>query len=223
MYHIVCRRVADKWSKTAALLRDPRVAPHIPETRKFTSSNLSAMLNRYGMVVIKPTIGTGGHGIIQIRKGNGNYSYRYYDRTGSFNSFQAMLREVNNIRRGRRYLIQQGIDLATINGRPVDYRVKIQKPGSVWLITGMVGRLARPGLFVTNLCRGGTRLKFSQGVSGSLSPAAVNSMRSKMRSLTRICTNILERQFPGIGQLGFDYGIDRNGKIWIFEVNTKPH
>ena len=40
--------------------------------------------------------------------------------------------------------------------------------------------------------------------------------------LTKLSTQMLENRFPGIGQLGFDYGIDQNGKIWIFEVNTRP-
>jgi hypothetical protein len=32
----------------------------------------------------------------------------------------------------------------------------------------------------------------------------------------------MESQFPGVGQLGFDYGLDYSGKIWILEVNTRP-
>jgi D-alanine-D-alanine ligase-like ATP-grasp enzyme len=43
-----------------------------------------------------------------------------------------------------------------------------------------------------------------------------------MRELTVAATQVLESRFPGVNLLGYDYGIDRNGKIWIFEVNTKP-
>lgn len=43
-----------------------------------------------------------------------------------------------------------------------------------------------------------------------------------MRQLTVLSTGVLEARYPGIGQLGFDYGIDKQGKIWIFEVNTRP-
>lgn len=55
----------------------------------------------------------------------------------------------------RKYLIQQGISLARISGRPIDYRVKVVKNGEHWEFRSMVGRVARPGLFVTNLCKGG--------------------------------------------------------------------
>jgi len=44
-----------------------------------------------------------------------------------------------------------------------------------------------------------------------------------MRNLTRTATSLLESRFPGLTQLGYDYGIDRNGQIWILEVNTRPH
>jgi len=43
-----------------------------------------------------------------------------------------------------------------------------------------------------------------------------------MRELTKRCTALLERRYPGIGALGYDYGIDGNGQIWILEVNTRP-
>ena len=86
----------------------------------------------------------------------------------------------------------------------------------------MVGRVARPGLFVTNLCRGGTQLTAAQGISRSVSVSLVRKKKQEMRTLTGISAAVLERHFPGIGQLGFDYGLDRSGKIWIFEVNTRP-
>ena len=127
------------------------------------------------------------------------------------------------MRNGRRYWIQKGIRLATINDRPIDYRVKhVKQEDGRWVITAIVGRLAKPGLFVTNLCRGGTRLTGSEGIRRSISAAAVSSKKREMRLLTRLSTQMLESRFPGIGQLGFDYGIDKSGKIWIFEVNTRP-
>ncbi|MNC81724.1 Endospore coat-associated protein YheD [compost metagenome] len=56
----------------------------------------------------------------------------------------------------------------------------------------------------------------------SLPHIANRYKRQEMRSLTLTCTQIMESQFPGIGQLGFDYGLDHSGRIWILEVNTRP-
>ncbi|MBW7455069.1 YheC/YheD family protein [Paenibacillus sepulcri] len=217
------RQLASKWAKTSALLSHNEIASHIPPTRMFSSDNLRSMLQAHGMVVIKPVVGAGGHGVIKVTREGSGYAYTYYAKKRHFGSFDGLYHSLNGMRKGRRYLIQKGIRLATIKGRPIDYRVKhVKQADGSWAITAIVGRLARQGLFVTNLCRGGTRLNGSEGIRLSVSSNAVAGKKQQMRRLTRLSTEVLERQFPGIGQLGFDYGIDKNGKIWIFEVNTRP-
>src|SRR5690606_197822 len=99
----------------------------------------------------------------------GGYSYTYYSDRRRFASFDKLANALARIQKGRPYLIQRGIELARISGRPIDYRVKYVKQGNAWVIRAMVGRLARHGLFVTNLCRGGSLLPASQGIARSLS------------------------------------------------------
>lgn len=216
------RQLASKWLKTEALLSDSRVADYIPATRMYNSSNLHQMLNQYGFVVIKPVVGGGGAGVIKVTKEGATYRYTYLANTRSFTSFDAMFRSLSSAKKKRSYLIQRGIRLATIGGRPIDYRVKVVKTNGAWVFRSLVGRVARKGLFVTNLCKGGTMLTAGQGIRRSLSGNWVRSKKNEMRHVTRICTAILEAKYPGIGQLGFDYGIERSGKMWIFEVNTRP-
>lgn len=214
--------MANKWLKTEALLSNADVAAHIPQTRLYGADSLRSMLHQFGMVVIKPLRGGGGYGVIKVTYAGGVYAYTYMSRRHGFGSFEAMFRALNRVKVGRKYMIQQGIHLARIAGRPIDYRVKVVKENGAWVYRSMVGRLARPGLFVTNLCKGGTMLSAREGLGRSLSRRAAGRKRREMRSLTNTCVQILETRFPGIGQLGFDYGVDRNGKIWIFEVNTRP-
>ncbi|CAH8707885.1 YheC/YheD family protein [Paenibacillus thiaminolyticus] len=216
------RQLASKWLKTEALLGNPRVADHIPATRVYNTSNLHQMLNRYGFVVIKPIVGGGGNGVIKITMEGGNYAYTYMANTRSFTGFDEMVRSLSTVKKKRRYIIQRGIRLASISGRPIDYRVKFVKTKGRWVCRGVVGRLARQGLFVTNLCRGGTQLNGSEGIRRSLSGRMVRAKRREMLNISQKCTRILERKYPGIRQLGYDYGIDKSGHIWIFEVNTRP-
>ncbi|CAM3852151.1 YheC/YheD family protein [Cohnella lubricantis] len=216
------RQLASKWLKTGALLSNPYLARHIPPSRLFGPRNLRTMLSRYGTVVIKPVRGAGGMGVMKISRSGSGYRCTYMARTHAFSTFSSLLRHVNRSRRGRAYLIQRGIRLASVSGRPVDYRVKYVKMNGVWRFRSMVGRVARRGLFVTNLCRGGMRLTAAQGIRRSLSPRLIAAKKREMRHLTRTATPLLESRFPGIAQLGYDYGIDRNGHIWILEVNTRP-
>lgn len=216
------RQLASKWLKTEALLSDSRVAGYIPATRIYNTSNLHQMLGQYPFVVIKPNVGGGGAGVIKVQKEDGQYKYTYMSKTRNFSSFDVLVSSLLSVKKKRTYLIQRGISLATISGRPIDYRVKYVKHNGRWEFRALVGRIAKPGLFVTNLCRGGTLVTARQGLRMSFSSSKVNSKMGEMRRVTRICTEILETKYPGIGSLGFDYGIDYNGRMWIFEVNTRP-
>jgi hypothetical protein len=216
------RQLASKWLKTNILRSNGYVARHIPPSQLYNATNLHGMLVRHGYVVIKPVCGAGGLGVFKITKNGNNYSFTYSSRTNRYKGFNNLFRAVNAKRRGRAYLIQKGIHLATIGGRPIDYRVKFVKVNGTWGYRAMVGRLARKGLFVTNLCRGGTMLSASQGIRRSLSSRLVGLKKTQMRNLTKVSTSLLESRFPGIGQLGYDYGIDRKGHIWMLEVNTRP-
>lgn len=216
------RQLANKWLKTEALLSNADVAAHIPQTQLFSANNLRQMLHQYRMVVIKPLRGGGGYGVIKVTYTRGVYAFTYMSRQSRFTSFEAMFRSLNRAKVRRKYMIQQGINLSRIGRRPIDYRVKVVKEGGAWVYRAMVGRLARPGLFVTNLCKGGTQLSAMEGLTRSMRKRIASQKRREMRSLTNTCIHILEKAFPGIAELGFDYGVDDSGKIWIFEVNTRP-
>ena len=181
------------------------------------------MLSRYGMVYVKPIVGGGGYGVIRVSASGGAYRYTHMKTTRSFASFSQMYRSLVRVKARRKYLIQQGIHLATIQGRPVDYRVKVVKTQRGWVFRSLVGRLARPGLCVTNLSKGGTMLSGRRALGLSLPHISGRHKRREMRSLTLTCTYIMESQFPGVGQLGFDYGLDYSGKIWILEVIPDPN
>ncbi|MDQ0193889.1 YheC/YheD family protein [Paenibacillus wynnii] len=216
------RQLASKWLKTEALLSDSRVAGYIPRTRGYSEAALLTMLSQYGNVVIKPVVGGGGYGVIKVFRNQGQYGFTYMDTTRIYRDFTSMKHALNVVRVKRKYLIQQGISLARIAGRPIDYRVKVVKVGEGWEFRSMVGRLARPGLFVTNLCKGGTMLSCREGLRKSLPKVNTSAKKAEMRRLTLVCINLMERHFPGVGELGFDYAVDLRGKIWILEVNTRP-
>lgn len=217
------RAIASKWVKQSVLQKHEAVAKHIPETCFYRQAQLQQMLDKHGMVVLKPVIGTGGGGLLRVEKTDNGYLCSHGSRNVSLKSFGAAVGFVNRHRKKRRYLIQQGIHLATINGRPLDYRVKLVKlPKGSWQIRAMVGRLARRGLFVTNLCKGGQQLKFAAALSGSLPDVPVAEKKSELRALSHTCVKIMEQSFPGIGELGFDFALDTNGQPWLLEVNTRP-
>lgn len=216
------RKIASKTSKQSKLLRDQEIAIHIPQTKSFSANHLKVMLDRYGMVYVKPNVGSGGYGVIKVKRTHKGYYFHASSRKVEFSSFNGLYSGLKRMMKKKLYLIQQGIDLLTINGSPVDYRVKYVKEYGKWTYKAIVGRVAKPGLAVTNLQRGGQQWSGASAIRATLGSGAVASKKDKMKYLTRRCTDILLRHYPGLTRLGYDYGIDKKGKIWLFEVNTNP-
>jgi|DewCreStandDraft_1066081.scaffolds.fasta_scaffold00020_7 glutathione synthase/RimK-type ligase-like ATP-grasp enzyme len=217
------RQVADKWNKFDVLKRHKGVARHIPPMLSYNAENLRQMLDSHDFIVAKPLIGTGGNGVVKIVKISEDlYSCHYRRKNVKLDSWNKLIEHINRIRRGRNYMLQKGIHLITIQGKPVDYRVKMVKDKSIWKITAVVARVARTGQFVTNLCNGGTMLKGFEALRSTYPSNTAKLKKRTMTGVARTSTRLLEKEYPGIGSLGFDFGVDQKGKIWMFEVNTRP-
>lgn len=57
--------LSSKWLKTKVILNNDSIKPFIPDTQRYNKANLWSMISRYGMVYIKPEIGTYGMGVIK--------------------------------------------------------------------------------------------------------------------------------------------------------------
>lgn len=217
------RKIASKTVKQAALLSHPEISAHIPPSRSFSYENLKMMLDMHYMVYVKPVVGTGGFGVIKVKREAGAYVFHVRSSISRYQSFDAMFQQLKKKMRNRKHMIQKGIELLSIDGCPVDYRVKYVYENGRWGYRSIVGRKARRGLAVTNLTQGGKLLKGATALSATLGSSAVQRKKAEMRRLTELSTSVLTSRYPGLTHLGYDYGIDKNGKIWMLEVNTNPH
>jgi glutathione synthase/RimK-type ligase-like ATP-grasp enzyme len=217
------RQVANKWEKFNVLKRHKGVSVHLPPMLTYQADHLKTMLVQHGFVVAKPLVGAGGHGVVKIVKtGESTYGYHYQRKFSQGLSWNKLITQLDRIRHGRKYMLQKGIRLITINGNPVDYRVKMVKGHSNWKITAVVARVARSGQFVTNLCRGGSMLNGYVALRNKYPSKTAKLKKQTMVGVARTSTHLLEKEYPGIGSLGFDFGVDQQGRIWMFEVNTRP-
>ncbi|MGI6666027.1 MAG: YheC/YheD family protein [Bacillota bacterium] len=122
------------------------------------------------------------------------------------------------------FIIQEGIDLAPLPegaGSAFEVRVVYQKGGAgVWLRTGMVVR-ANPE--AEGFVLPGVELHHRVGDFLELAlPGRVNEVKAAVRRVARMIPPVLERHSGRGGEISVDFGIDRNGKPWLIEVNSKP-
>ncbi|WP_239713636.1 YheC/YheD family protein [Paenibacillus sp. 19GGS1-52] len=219
--------VMSKWIKTKVLMQSSEISPLIPETTRFTKTNLRNMLLKYGMVYVKPECGTYGNGVMRVEqtRDQGGTAYKYQSGTKikNFGGFEDFYRSLKKSTHGRSYLIQRGIALLKHGGQRFDIRVMVQlSPRGKWETTGLIGRVAQRGKIVTNYHSGGKPTAVEKLLAPHLSSAQQDAVLRNLAKLGRDTGRFYHKKFPGFKQIGVDVGLDRSMTPWIIEVNTNP-
>lgn len=217
------QHIGSKWRKTVALMRSKPLRRLIPETTRYDRARLIKMLNRYGMVYVKPETGTHGKGVMRVARDGKNFRYQLGKQPRVFHSYGDMANELGKRVKGRRYLIQRGIRLLKHKGRAFDLRVMAQvNPGKKWETTGIIGRVAAPRKIVTNYHDGGKLVQVRRLLSGHMGKSAMSSTIRRLESVGVLAGQAMRSRYSGIREVGVDVGLDRTLTPWIIEVNTSP-
>lgn len=122
----------------------------------------------------------------------------------------------------RKYLIQQAIP-ASFEGRPVDFRVILQKDGSQkWTCSGIIAKIGRLGRINTN---NASTLEPGREALQRIFGLTPEQALEKEKEIIGICTEacqIIEDAYGYYGDVGIDVMVDDNLKVWVLEIN-KSH
>lgn len=212
------------WSLFA---KNQTVRSYLPDTRRFSKDSFRTLLERVGMVYVKPSGGSRGMGVIKVwRSGGRVYVKHTVRKTKSFGSVTDAFLYLDKQRSGKAYIVQRGIQLAKVNGRPFDIRVMMQRttPGGEWSYSGMLAKVAGPSSVVTNVALSkGYVLEVRDALKKSLGWSASKADRhiEEMKRLGKIAAKHFD-SYQRYRELGFDMAVDQRGKIWMIEQNTAP-
>jgi len=222
------RALKGKWEVYRALRTYADLSPHVPDTRRLSSlAVLKQMLAKHRYVFIKPDMGSQGKGVMQLRVTQQGLVCRGRDSDNrpfcsTVHSAAQAYASAKGASRRRRLLVQQGLHLDYFQGRTFDIRTVVQKDeNGQWTITGTAARLGQRGSVTSNL-HGGGRAMRTETLIRTAFPAQHQGIMEKIYSLGLGIPQALDRELGRFGELGLDLGVDRDGKVWLIEANSKP-
>ncbi|WP_054948590.1 YheC/YheD family endospore coat-associated protein [Numidum massiliense] len=221
-----------KWQLAQIVSRAPNLTAYMPSTERYTKpTDAEKYLHQYGAFVAKPSGGSQGNGIVAIFHHKQGNTYAVLGRSKkneplahTFATETTTFAWLHQFIGKSRYILQPYLHLHTPDNTPFDVRALMQKDERrTWQLTGMAVRTGNRRSLTSNLHGGGKAEPFAPFLH-KLSFDA-ETMRQIERHVHTICKEVpplIEREHGRLCELGIDIGIDRQGRVWLLEVNSKP-
>lgn len=217
------RKFGSKEKVYSKLIQDGEFRYMIPES--FVVEDLSDIKNFFDKnpnIILKPIKGQKGSGIYAIKKLANQYKLYHDNRMEVLNNnelYQFIEHEIldNN------YLAQSYISSTTNSDNPFDIRIRLEKNGiGKWEVTTYLVRIGSNSSVVSNISQGGS----VSSLNSFLKSNYLQSWKSIRKEIEYIgnklpykLESIFEKEYTS---LGIDLGLDKQGNIFLFEVNTAP-
>ncbi|WJH34740.1 YheC/YheD family protein [Paenibacillus sp. CC-CFT747] len=146
-------------------------------------------------------------------------------REAAYPSFAKLISGLSGKLKSNKYLLQEGLDLITVKGSPVDFRALVQRNGDgQWSITSIVARIAGSQNFVSNLARGGRLSPVPEALAQSnLNGMLQKKVRAELSKGALEIAKGIETQIEAhFAELGIDLAADTRGRVLLLEINSKP-
>lgn len=218
----------DKWTVYMQLQDAEHLQPFLPETALYSKDSLEKMLEKYSTLFLKPINGSQGKQIFKVCKGLDGFSLNYssiqQEVSSTYRTFAELYKRVSTHMKKKQYIIQQGLDLLDLEGRPVDFRYLCHRgENHRWRVTSSTARASKAGYFVSNIAQGGEMMTVTTVLRTRYEKQELLHLRQHLKDLALEVANVVgmasEKMFA---ELGIDLAIDQTGRPWLIEVNTKP-
>lgn len=223
------RHFFDKWDLYNRLSKLETMQSYLPVTIKGEKArDVVQVLNRYGRVYVKARRGSCGTGVIRIEK-LGDDRFRYHYSYGS-SLFSGTVTELDLIKIIDHYfahypfIIQKPIDLIKKEQSIIDFRSEVQKnaKGQIFVF-GTTARIGRPRAPIASNTREEDYYPFEKFVKDTMNLRGLKAFELQARVNRFLLTvfRAVEQVYGPFGEMGIDFGIDTQGRLWLIECNSK--
>jgi hypothetical protein len=221
-----CRSYFDKWELYQILSQDPELTEYLPYTRMYgQETDLGNFLKINDEVYLKGTRGGKGRWILRIRKNTKEkFEYSYFvDKivVGEAEDWKDLVKEIHKFYGKRKFVLQKAINLIHINGRKVDFRAELQRNGKGELeIIGICARIGEERAPIT-IHSSAFPVELFLKDSLEYSDHEIDQLTKRMHNFLFSVYQTLEQVYGTFGEIGIDFGMDNDGKIWLIEANSR--
>lgn len=230
--HIFNPRFLDKWEVYEILSRAEGMRDHLPATELCEDVKaLLQFMNEHRKVYLKMAGGSLGRGTARVDLApSGRFRWRATRPGGQMvtkliKEERKLEEQLRRLKRRGPYLMQKAVPLLRSKGRPFDVRALVQKDAEGrWRITGTAARIAGRGQITTHRPRGGSRAKLIPLIRSIFrSPDAARRVIQQLHTvILRAAETFDQETGSGHGEVSMDVAIDREGRPWVLEINSKP-
>lgn len=228
----LARGLSGKWNVYQCLKRVPALLPYLPETVKYkgTAQLADWLAIHESQAFLKPHSGTHGKMTLHVSPNGDQSGLTLTGRDQDNKLFRKHFTQwstgaawIKQFTRGRSYIMQPYLELRNSEYCPFDIRVLMQKNESgSWGLTGIAVRQGEQHALTSNLHGGGIALEPLGYLTHEFGESTARKVISTIRQLSAQIPGQLESGFGRLAELGIDFGVDRHGRVWIIEVNSKP-
>lgn len=194
----------------------------IPTHKAVNFKELLEYVNKYSKVVLKPLMGIRGRGIYVLEKEAdtfilGHQKERKVMNAGELRGFFEEFIEREN------YILQKYVASRTLQGDPFDCRVHVEKDGDGnWASARNYIRIGIDQQVISNVNHGGGIANPEPFLKANFGENWAEINKNLNELATSLPYRVEQLRGTHIMSLGMDIGIDKSGKLYLFEVNDGP-
>lgn len=205
------------------LLDDGEFSHLIIPTRNCSNfDELHNFLTEHRHIVIKPREGLRGHDVYSLMINNSGYKLSY-QQTESILSLEELKKFYTDTLSFDKYIVQKYVSSITKNGEPFDCRIRLEKNGKgKWQVAIYLIRIGTNQKVVSNVAQGGSVSRLEPFLEANF-PMISDELKTSIQSIAKTLPSKTETLFQtNLTSLGIDIGIDKNGDLFLFEIEPGP-